>query len=330
MTKKLFQFFRRFVYDSLKNIRSRLSGNAFLLNPRWPASKLNNLPKSIDEYQLVKSLKQDLSSTYKAGLYKNKSGDLVVGKMWKGDFKNSDYFRLHKEIVTYQVLSQAIKRIGHLTPHSLKSISIPRYIGFTESNNSLCLFIEYVNGVSLDSTISSDKQHVYFKKCIEYIKFIGNHLTSSEKSQLTTKVIQKDLPLYPFVLLLVIIRRPRLAVDLIKGFYSVILNSFQIMRDANLTLVHGDLHPHNLIRDGERIVILDLEEMIITHSAQELVFSILCLPTAQPLRRKLIKDSQTLPHFSILAVNSSIHYLAGNITHQKVNLCVQTLRQNLK
>lgn len=297
-------------------------------------SKKDN--EQANDYTLIKSLNQKLS-LFEVGLYTNKSGRLTVGKIWKGNIKNLSYFALYQEIILYQVLSKVIKRVNHLTPKHLKEISVPKYFGFINESNRLGLFTEYIKGTSLTNS-NVYKQYKYMKKCIVYLNFLGSHFSPLEKALVSQKTVKDDLLVYPLFLIIALIKRPKLAKDLIKGFLFILKNVPTILKHKENTLIHGDLHPRNILISKSQVKILDLEQTTFNFPMYEYIYSILCLSVNPELNKLLLKDINLKCKkdesfalcFQALAIKCSTHYLAGNLSKQKLKLCSQVLKLGLQ
>lgn len=311
-----------YVYETLKLIIGR--------------NQSNSIGGQTKGYTLIKNLNLGLSQ-FEVGIYENKSGKLIVGKIWKGNIKDLNYFALYQEIILYQVLAKVIRRVNRLIPSHLQEISIPNYFGFMKVNNKLGLFTEFVKGSALTNS-NPYKQYNYMQKCIEYLGFLGSHLTPLEKSLISQGNILDKLLVYPLFLVVALIKRPQLAKYLLKGFLIVIKSTPAILKHEENTLIHGDLHPRNIIISNKQVKILDLEQTTFSYPMYEYIYSILCLSVNTKLSNLLLKDINSKCNkdesfalcFLALAIKCSTHFLAGNLSKQKLKLCTKVLKISLK
>ena len=143
------------------------------------SAKTAPLPTELAGYKLVKTFdKRKPSDRNLLFIYRNDQGAEAFAKTWLGTFKNYDYYCLRNEIVSYKILNKFVNE---------GAVRIPKYIGHTETKNSLTLLIENVIGDSLYASPDADAQFTGFVRASAFLNYIGTNLTGSAKKAFSTR-----------------------------------------------------------------------------------------------------------------------------------------------
>lgn len=294
-------------------------------------------PLKIGEYSFCKYLKST-THPFALGLYQNQKGKKAVAKIWQGKRKDLHYFALYHESNVYNILSKVQNRSLKRLPAKLKGISIPSYIATIKDKDRLILLREFVAGKQLKSLNDTKKQVKYYNKCVGYIRNLGESCTALERSLITSKSAKNFLTLFPFILIVALFKNPIIFLEILKGARVFLANSSKLLQHKTNTLIHGDLHPENIIVNGNKIKILDLEQTFFTYPEYEFAVTLTCnsIPKifirelGEKVSRKEQQEPKFLGYFLALLANCVIHYLTGNLNKEKIDLYSKILNSMSK
>lgn len=292
------------------------------------------LPEKIGDLKLVKNLNIRKSYPYCVGLYKNKSGKLVVAKIWQGGSHSIHYSVLKHEIDVVKTLTQVyIKNKKRIATH-LRKISIPEYKGMVENDKQLVLLTEYVVGTPLRLVKDVDHQFEVYKNSIEFLRAIGKFVSYNQKKKITVKSMAHFQKIYPIILVVALIKHPKLVKNLISGVPVFIKQLIQGNKDPKVVLVHGDLHLENILLSEKKVWILDMEQTMFSYPIYEKVTALSSLRNTAKLRELLLYDVlfQCSRRYSLrrlfksLLVNCSTHNLTSNLPDKNIRLYTKLLQ----
>ena len=227
-------------------------------------------PKEIKGFYFVQEIvKKKLPRPYEFAVYKNKSGKKAIAKAWIGKQKNFDYYSLLNEKNVYKELNNISKTKRVKIPENYKKIYIPKLIDFIQDNNKLMLLIEMVNYSRIDMLPIKRKIEIY-ETLISYFNFIGKVLIKKKNISLTRRSIYSFIFLFPFITIKAMVRYPKLVPILAKGFTHFMLLSYKLFKERDLTFIHKSLQVSNILSDGKKINIVDLQLSLISHPILEL------------------------------------------------------------
>ncbi len=271
------------------------------------------LPTQYKSYKLLKSLSLK-GFPFATGLYQDNFKQQVVIKFWEGKTKNIYYFNLLHQIEVMQVLTKAQNR---LAKSERFGFSLPKYIDSYKSKNRIILVMEKVIGKPLENITSPKSQFTIYKSCLNFLSALSARLNSKEKEIVTTKSVWDFLLLYPFVLLTALIVQPKLLGLLLRGTPAFILGIPSLLKLTPDTLVHGDIHPDNiLVSDRNKFSLIDVENMRLCYAIYEPVSTVSLKGNSKEFKKLVIKHylktSTSLKAMVLLIVNNATHNLSGD------------------
>lgn len=304
--------------SSLNNLLLSGTKNVF---KREIVDKSISIPDSLRGFRLSEEIQSPgLEKPHLIGIYDRITGGVqkidnkILVKIWTGKDKNFSYYALKHEAKLFEIMTNVLQRNRESIPEHLKRISIPKLMFLEENENQLILATEFVSG-KLARNISPEKQSKIYLQAVELLRFIGENTTEKEKKEIGYRTFYNYIFLYPALLGVSIIRQPKNSLQLIKAGL-IFLRNIPVMRKSNtLTLVHRDLHTHNLIVSKNKSWIIDLARCTFTYPIYEYVTTLPIEWNNTVFRNKLleqIKDySKNDPDFKKLFIG----LLANFVTH---------------
>lgn len=227
--------------------------------------KKSAIPSEIQDFKLIKNINNDWKNSKSSlGLYKNNKNEYAFMKMVFFNKKNLQYFKLKQEVNIYRILNKVNYKTG---------INIPKFIFSSDFNNSSFLMTEYIKGKRLDSYSSESKAKLLIK-ALESMQTLGKKLNQRERNHLTNRSVISLINLYPFTLILALMRRSNSRGNLIKGLPVVIKNLNIFLKYNKLVLAHRDSHLKNFIVKESRVYVIDLETMGFTVPYYDIAYTL--------------------------------------------------------
>ncbi len=228
-------------------------------------------PSEIGDYLFHSRMKKvGPRKSYPLAIYKNKEGKKAIAKMKDSKTKGYHYYSLLNEITMYEILNGAIKRIGNKMPKEFSNIYIPEFLHKYEDEKRIISLIEFVEGDIAENISPSEKIPIYFNM-VDFLQFIGEHLTENEKERISKRTPIKYLFLYPLLVVKAIFTYPKSAPYVVRGIPVFMTALPAIFSDSKKTLVHRDLHFMNILISKERISLIDLQQCVYTEPLHELI-----------------------------------------------------------
>lgn len=205
------------------------------------------LPNHIGAYYLNKSMTG--SENFAVGIYE-KDGIKYFAKVWRGRFKDVNYYNLKHE---YKVMKEIHKKSGgKIAGH----IRVPAIYDSLSYNHVLAIFYEFIEG-SLLTSFSPEIQTASITRILKSLKNYDLFHTTDRSSLLFQKIeILLSLPLLTLALCLMDRRRSKIVIR------EAARSWIWFLRDSSWTssVAHGDLLPNNILRKNNELWILDWEE----------------------------------------------------------------------
>lgn len=222
-------------------------------------NQLVSLPKKVGKYHLTKEvIKENPLKHFGIGIYQSK-GETVFIKTWQGQRKNFDYYELVNEYLVNKILHKRLELIPKTDSGKIKT---PKVISGIESENSLSIIFEYIDGVSL-SSFPVTKQAELVSEVITILRKVTSSLRKNEMDSLLIRDLRFYLLSLPVVAVLSLISNPRSHNVILKAFIDCLLSS-RSLKTPNLVLSHRDLYPNNVLVRQNDIFITDCSRMALT------------------------------------------------------------------
>ncbi len=296
------------------------------------------LPDRVGQYRLIKDLQPEKDYPFKIGLYSNRNGKRVVGKIWQGSQKNLHYFDILHEIDAMSTMASLQSRVSEKLPRNLRSIRTPQLIKVISGPGELMYFSEFMKGTPLSKLKSAHQQLKKYEQCVEYLRTLTQYCTPQEKQKLGIKTATDYLWMFPLIFIATIFKRPRRIGLILRGGLVFLTGYLSIRNRPSDSIVHGDLNMDNILLDGKNISILDMEQMTITFPEYELITLISSRRNRRDFLSYIFDDITAKCHrdrkyarvFSTLLVNCSIHNLTGNSIKDNVQVYFRRLDLGIK
>ncbi|CAN5313705.1 hypothetical protein BH10PAT2_BH10PAT2_0560 [soil metagenome] len=280
------------------------------------------LPEKIGIY----SLDRDLSPRafpFATGLYKDIAGNEVVIKVWTGKGRNIYYFNIIHQIEMTKLLSDVQDRF---LKENDSTFTLPRYIDSSIADHEVYLIMEKVTGDSMEEMKDSEKQFQIYTELLTFLQKLSTYCTITERKKITVKSAKDFIFLYPIILASAMAMHPKLSLMLLKGTIYF-LRGIPAIHDMKAnSLVHGDLHPDNiLVKDDHTFYLLDTENMRFSYPIYESISSVSLKGNSQEMKDLVIskiiqpaKNKKWHSAVSALMINNITHNLTGDIDHKSV------------
>ncbi len=226
-----------------------------------------DFPRLINNFKFIKRvIKDKKTKNFSYALYENEEGVKGFAKLWTGKKKNLDYLWLKNEIQVYKNIWEVIDS-GIKTKSKLK-VRVPQLYGSGDTDKSLFLLIEYIEGIRSGMLPTEKKVEVY-QEILNFLKEVGSRLMKLNSVSITKRPSLYYPVLLPLISLIAMARFPKyipyILLGMIKAF--LLLPSLLVKRD--LGLVHRDLGDWNIFLNGDQIMVIDFQLSSIAHRMLE-------------------------------------------------------------
>ena len=285
-----------------------------------PKRPLPAFPKKVGDYYFVNTLKKSgPRKSYQLAIYKNSKGEKAIAKMRNTYIKGYHYISLLNEIIIYETLTNAMKRLKKRMPEKFKNISIPTLITWEEKDNHLLALLTFVNGKTAVFLSDKQKAKLYFT-LIDFLHYLGDNLTIPETNTISKRYPWNMIALYPFLIMKALITYPSQAKEIIRSIPVFIKGIPVLVKNKEFKLVHRDLHFFNVLISGKNISLIDLQQCVFTQPIHEVITTLRYFwhegSFYKLLLKELIKRNKKSKNFSTLfstlCINSVTHGLSGS------------------
>jgi O-antigen/teichoic acid export membrane protein len=302
-----------------KNLRnSPLAKLIFATIKKTPSkSESQGLPKKLKGWSLLQELSvPNLKKPHALGIYTNQKGEKAVAKIWQGNQATLDSMALKNEIQIYKILNEVAKRVEKILPPKLKEVHVPQVLYSSVTPTKLILLTEFFEGELARDLAFSEKKRAYGLS-VEFLQFLSGHLTAEEKSTISTRKGIHYILLFPALWLVALKNQPQLFSSFVKGAIIFLSGIPRLISSSELSLVHRDLHLHNILVGKNKIAIIDWQRCVRTYGEYEMITTLPIEWNDQSFRNYLIKylspvqedNSRVLKQ--ALLVNFAIHGLTA-------------------
>ncbi len=261
------------------------------------------LPRKVGKWEFVRVL-GDKEYPYRVGLYKYRNSNVVV-KAWRGSHNSVHYFSLKREIQINKVLSKAQLKLKD------NLVFVPSFVKEFDRTDGLFFITQYVEGNTL-ATFAPDAQVKGYLMARRYLRQMSNLLTTAEKKKIGVRqygyFASMSVVLFPFA----IIKNWTHKALFLKAWRKYVTSFVGSFTDQ-LQLVHGDLHPENIIKSGKLIYILDMEQAMFTYSTYEDATTVSTNKTPQAIESVIMNEMKEKGSraFSLMLIHINIHNMIG-------------------
>lgn len=244
--------------------------NSVLNRSKSDGNTLASFPFSIGEYKLIHPILEHKEPRfYRLGLYENPAGEQAIAKQWRGKRKNMNYYWLINEINAYQeiqYLYEKNKMLQKRYPH----VRFPKLLAVKKKPDQLVMLLERAEGELLETLEVPARMPVY-EEIILFFRELGNHLDAS-----TARIFRKRSAwtigiLFFMHLIRAVIKHPQWLPSLGRATLLFVIRFPELVKDKEVSLVHRDLVPWNIILKDKEIWVIDFQLLTITHRMYELV-----------------------------------------------------------
>lgn len=217
-------------------------------------------PRRIGKYKLIKEISKEYGlKKYSLGIYEFR-GKKVFIKTWFGVAKDLRYYSLLTDYFSNLILSKKLANIK--ASDSIYKIKAPEVIGYVQSNDSLSVIFEYIEGKQLMS-FPLIKQTEIFLLVLNALQKISYLFSKREKRNFLNITGRFYLLSLPLLTLLTLISKVDSYREIFKIFVET-LKKVNQLEYKSLHLAHRDLEPHNIIVNRSNIYLIDCERMAFT------------------------------------------------------------------
>jgi len=282
------------------------------------------LPKVIGEYKLAAQLSKK-NYPFQVGLYEN-GKEQIIAKIWTGSKNSIHYSSLLHETSVLKILSRA-------TSKKVKNkVSFPRHIKTLVRRNRLILLCTYQKGVKV-SSLPLSMQLESYRRSRAFLKEVTNALTYEEMQKIGVRGFRFYILSAPLITSLAMLRRPLMTPSLVLSLLRFYSGALQLKRQA-LVLVHGDLHADNIIQNGNKISIIDCEQMRISYKELEDVTTLASTRNHKGFENVLWTNADQMKEkrrarFSSLMIHANTFNLIGNMKKKNVTKYKKMLHKKI-
>ena|GEM_PF-2286596 len=288
------------------------------------------LPKKIEQYSFLKDL-SPRGFPFATGLYLDPSGEEVVIKVWTGSIKSIYYFNILHQIEMTRILTTVQNRF--LKKHT-SSFRLPRFIKASISDKLVYLIMEKVAGKSMEEQSNTNTQFKIYTQCLHFLEELSNECNSEERKKITVKQVKDFIFLYPIILIASITMHPNLIFTLLKGVPHFIFGIPILLTMKPDRLVHGDLHPDNiLVKSSSSFYLLDIENMRFCYPIYESISAASLKGNSSKMKELLIseliqptKSKRWQRAVSALMINNITHNLTGDLAPASIRSYLYILK----
>ncbi|HRN47523.1 MAG TPA: phosphotransferase [Niabella sp.] len=201
--------------------------------------------------------------------YKDLDGNKYIAKIWTSKNKDKNYYRIKNELVAYRTFWEILQSEEYNKITKDFDISIPKLEYYEEEKTRLVLLLEKIPGVPLGEIPNKERIRVVDQS----ITFLQTLFESSENP---TKLGLRNIKPLFFILMIFLLmplslaKNLKLAPSLLKLYLFVPLSVIPILKCKELSFVHRDLHPWNIISVKEKSYLFDLEIISIGPKSHDL------------------------------------------------------------
>lgn len=308
-------------------MRSKLTTLFELLRNEPVKGLVSELPRHFGPYKLEHRLANSRNRPFLLGEYIEERGRRVVIKFWKGKRVDRHYFALKQEAMVLELISRLGMSRGH--GRSLK-IGFPRYIESIEYPGVLAMVSEFVEGEKNFNLKSAEYMGI-FNAIADYMRVVYDQIKDS--GNIRVKDGSYYFAMFPLLVFLAFRNKPSHRGVLIRAVARFYQDVWKLFGSTDLNVVHGDLHPDNILLTSGRIYLLDCEQLMCTYAEYEYITSLASKRLPKRLKEQLLIELRTLNRtdtslhrrLNALAVFCAVFNLAGNTTETNTRSYVELL-----
>ncbi len=263
-----------------------------------------DLPVNYHKLNLVKQLHHS-KSYFGTGLYRNENGEKFIVKIWRGKHPDSNCYLFKRELLLIKKLSEE--------KLSITKYKFPEYVSSLESDEQLSMVIKYNKG-----EIGGDPL-----KIIPFLQSLPTGLPVHKKNKFYF------IFLFPLIWTIATIKNLDIFFLMLRSLFSFIRGIPSLFESYKQTIIHGDLHPGNILITENGFTILDVGQSMYSYPELEAA-SLICSPaTTDAVKKGLLESKINRKIFNVLGIFCATYNLIRHVTPMHKKALIETLHISL-
>ncbi len=264
----------------------------------------------LESYKLIHQIKDQETSSFNVGLYKNALGESVLIKSSQSNPGNNYYRLLQNEANLYRLISAGSSKIKKT------EVTFPKLISLLEKDDSITLVREYLAGTKIKN-LPSNVKLVHFNTALETLKKITLRLTKKDSACIPKRKPWQLFLVFPFYTLRAILRDKSHSLLFMKMFFLFYFHHISLnVLTPKYELAHRDLTTDNILKNKNQLSIIDIETMMLCEEDTDVAlfprFYFRELPLDEIIRylRNKLYTNGKIRRFYRISIFYAIHFLS--------------------
>ena len=254
------------------SIYNLLLSRLFRKKETWVKPARVTFPKKIGSYKFVKTVLEDRVMTfYFFAEYMDDHGKVARAKYWTGKQKTFDYYSLVNEIAVYRKFNEIYDYHGEELQKSFPDIYIPKLVGVRETDETLLMLVEKVEGTDLGTRTLAERIKTY-DQLLRFFRYIQANYSKEIAEATQERTPFTTIILNAVVTVRAMFRYPRHFFIFLKAAYVFARVMSDLMHSRyEQAFVHRSLEDHNVLMNGNRINLIDFQLSVRAHPMLDIV-----------------------------------------------------------
>lgn len=248
-------------------------------------------PQKIGSYEFIRNIDSVKIKPYMKGIYRSRTGQVIVAKIFMGSKNNLNYKNLIREAKILHSIRAKIQK---------NFVRYPEFVGVFEGDEYLVLFTKFEEGKSLGRSISAEKFLKMYKSFFSEFKTLSfgtNVLVERDK-----KYYLLNITFFFIISLFKNVKNGGILISSYLNFWKGILEFNNI---GSLEFVHGDLHPENVILQNKNVILFDYEQAQKTYPVAEYATTLCSVRNSMEFCEKVIDEMREYIRVNNLSKNAA-------------------------